>query len=126
MSNSRQFFETKARFSRRQALQSFGLAGGAILAALAAPRYLMADPKQVTAGNPHAVFRVGEFNKIYDPSIGEKERWYINDHTFIRAENGQWHLFGITHKEPANPQQEKFFRMPPLPRLQDPGRNRHR
>ncbi len=49
-----------------------------------------------------------EFTHIYDPSIGEKEKWYINDHTIIRSEDG-WHLFGITHEEPANPGEEKNF-----------------
>jgi beta-fructofuranosidase len=56
-----------------------------------------------------AAFRVNAFNKIYDPSVGEKEKWYINDHTFIQADDGQWHLFGITHREPAKAQEEKFF-----------------
>ena len=48
---------------------------------------------------------VGEFNKIYDPSAGEPERWYVNDHTLVRGEDG-WHLFGITHAEPADPLNE--------------------
>ncbi len=47
----------------------------------------------------------GEFRKIYDPSKGETEPWYINDHTLIRGADG-WHLFGITHREPANPLNE--------------------
>ena len=41
-------------------------------------------------------FRIG-FRRVFDPSVGEKEPWYINDHTFIRASDGTWHLFGITH-----------------------------
>ena len=53
--------------------------------------------------------RAGEFTKIYDPSIGENEKWYINDHCFIRSADGIWHLFGITHAEPANPLDEKNF-----------------
>lgn len=48
----------------------------------------------------------GEYRKIYDPSLGETNPWYINDHTIIKAEDG-WHLFGITHEEPANPLDEK-------------------
>ena len=47
----------------------------------------------------------GEFKKIYDPSEGENEAWYINDHTIVKGEDG-WHLFGITHKEPASPIEE--------------------
>ena len=50
--------------------------------------------------------RAGEFKKIYDPSVGEKENWYINDHCIVKGEDG-WHLFGITHKEPADPLDEK-------------------
>ena len=49
----------------------------------------------------------GEFKKIYDPSIGEAEPWYINDHTIVKGEDG-WHLFGITHAEPAKALDEKF------------------
>ncbi len=48
----------------------------------------------------------GEFVKIYDPSVGEKEKWYINDHCFIYGPDRRWHLFGITHQEPANPLDE--------------------
>jgi arabinan endo-1,5-alpha-L-arabinosidase len=55
------------------------------------------------------VFRVSDFQKIYDPSVGEKEKWYINDHTFVQSTDGLWHLFGITHPEPASPAQERFF-----------------
>ena len=48
----------------------------------------------------------GEFSRIYDPSIGETKSWYINDHCFVRGDDGTWHLFGITHPEPANPLDE--------------------
>lgn len=47
----------------------------------------------------------GEFKKIYDPSENETEKWYINDHTIINGKDG-WHLFGITHAEPADPLNE--------------------
>jgi beta-fructofuranosidase len=53
--------------------------------------------------------KVGEFFRIYDPSIGEPNKWYINDHCFIRDSNGTWHLFGITHMEPALPMDEDNF-----------------
>lgn len=39
---------------------------------------------------PHA----GTFTQIYDTSKGTTSR-YINDHTFVRAADGTWHLFGI-------------------------------
>lgn len=50
----------------------------------------------------------GEFKHIYDPSIGEAEDWYINDHCIIH-DGEMWHMFGITHEEPANPLEEKKF-----------------
>ena len=53
--------------------------------------------------------KVGPFTKIYDPSIGEKEAWYLNDHCFIRGRDGLWHVFGITHAEPAAPLDERFL-----------------
>jgi beta-fructofuranosidase len=55
------------------------------------------------------VIECGEFEPIYDPSVGEDERWYINDHTFIRDRAGLWHLIGITHAEPAQPFEEKHL-----------------
>ena len=62
----------------------------------------------------------GAFERIYDPSIGEPEPWYINDHTFVRDHTGTWHLFGITHAEPANPFDEKHLAHATAPRLQGP------
>lgn len=53
--------------------------------------------------------KTGPFKKIYDPSEGEGEPWYINDHCFIRDRNGLWHMFGITHAEPAQPLDERFL-----------------
>ncbi len=55
------------------------------------------------------ILKSGEFVKIYDPSIDEKEQWYINDHCFIQGPKNKWHLFGITHQEPANPLDEDNF-----------------
>ncbi|MDP1792783.1 MAG: family 43 glycosylhydrolase [Acidimicrobiales bacterium] len=48
----------------------------------------------------------GEFAHIYDPSVGEREQWYVNDHTFICDRDGRWHLIGITHPEPFKPFEE--------------------
>jgi hypothetical protein len=59
---------------------------------------------RVTAHQP----QVGAFTHVYNPSVGEKEPWYINDHCFIRGADG-WHLFGITHAKPAAPMDEKSF-----------------
>lgn len=46
-----------------------------------------------------------KFFQIYDPSLGESKRWYVNDHTIVKGEDA-WHLFGITHEEPAVPLEE--------------------
>lgn len=51
----------------------------------------------------------GPFARIYDPGAGEPEAWYINDHTIVRDADARWHLFGITHPEPANPFEETEF-----------------
>ena len=59
----------------------------------------------------------GEFVPIYDPSVGEDEPWYINDHTFVRGPDGTWHMFGITHAEPADPLDERHFAHATAPAL---------
>src|SRR5271157_590567 len=108
---------------RRRVLRNLGLAGGAVAAGLAAPWGMMAhpaEPMSAAFSAPDSVLQVGEFKMIYDPSPGEKERWYINDHTFIRAVNSRWHLYGITHREPANAQEEKFFAHATAPDLMGP------
>lgn len=53
--------------------------------------------------------KAGDFTRIYNPSIEEERDWYINDHCFVRAKNGLWHMFGITHEEPADPLDVKFL-----------------
>ena len=64
--------------------------------------------------------RSGEFTRIYDPSADESERWYINDHTFVADHEGNWHLFGITHREPAAPHEEKHLAHATAPALHGP------
>ena len=56
----------------------------------------MADP-------PQPPFDVGDYELVYDPSLGEAGPWYVNDHTFVRDRAGTWHLIGITHAEPFAP-----------------------
>ncbi|MEU4345753.1 glycosyl hydrolase family 32 [Nocardia sp. NPDC023852] len=53
--------------------------------------------------------RAGAFARIYDPSADEQRPWYINDHTLVRDLDGRWHMFGITHPEPADPYDETEF-----------------
>ncbi len=52
----------------------------------------------------------GAFFRVYDPSVGETQQWYYNDHTLVRdVVTGTWHVYAITHAEPANPLDEKNF-----------------
>lgn len=63
----------------------------------------------------------GDFVRIYDPSVGESKPWYINDHTFVRdSATGTWHLFGITHAEPADPENEIQFAHATAPTIRGP------
>ncbi|MEV8373207.1 DUF2961 domain-containing protein [Kribbella sp. NPDC056861] len=56
------------------------------------------------------VVAAGKFVKVYDPSVGESSPWYYNDHTMIQDRTtGTWHVYAITHAEPANPLDEKSF-----------------
>ncbi|WP_157979939.1 DUF2961 domain-containing protein [Kribbella monticola] len=56
------------------------------------------------------VVAAGKFTKVYDPSVGESGPWYYNDHTMVQdRKTGTWHVFAITHAEPANPLDEKSF-----------------
>ncbi len=70
----------------------------------------MAHRKFARSPDPHhtMILQAGAFQRIYDPSCGA-EKWYINDHCFIQDKSGLWHMFGITHSEPAAPHEEKFF-----------------
>lgn len=57
----------------------------------------------------HRDLQVGQFQLIYDPSKDAGVPTYINDHTIVRGNDGLYHLFGITHAEPADPENEKSF-----------------
>ena len=72
---------------------------------LALPACVFAQPQSTN----QSLIEVGEFKRIYDPSIGEKEPWYINDHCFIYDHTGRCNLFGITREEPARPAEEDNF-----------------
>ena len=63
---------------------------------------------------------VGDFELVYDPSVGEAERWYVNDHTFVRDHTGTWHLIGITHAEPLAPFDEVHLAHATAPALGGP------
>ncbi len=93
------------------------------LAAPAATRSVAASPSEVTVTayeQREQAVEGGERRRIYDPSVGEEEPWYINDHTFIRGPDNAWHLFGITATEPAKPLEEVFFAHATAPSLTYP------
>lgn len=52
--------------------------------------------------------QVGAFQHVFDQSPNNDKSWYINDHCFIQGPDG-WHVYGITHKKPANPMDERNF-----------------
>ncbi|WP_031469886.1 family 43 glycosylhydrolase [Sciscionella sediminilitoris] len=52
---------------------------------------------------------VGDFTRIYDPSPDFGAPWYVNDHCVIRDPDGEWHLYGINHAEPSDPDGETTF-----------------
>src|SRR5262245_14527600 len=58
------------------------------------------------------LFSVGEFKRIYDPSVGEAGPWYINDHTIVCDRRGTWHLIGITHAQLDIPALQRYFTSP--------------
>lgn len=62
----------------------------------------------------------GAFELVYDPSIGESEPWYVNDHTFVRDSTDTWHLIGITHAEPFAPFDEVHLAHATAPALHGP------
>jgi hypothetical protein len=85
-------------------------------AAASAPTGVTVTPFSQTSKQVAA----GPFTKIYDPSVGESQPWYINDHTIVRGRDGTWHLFGITHPEPADPDNEVNFAHATAPTLHGP------
>jgi beta-xylosidase len=126
LTDSAAFRNAMARsFSRRRFLQWAGCAGaGAITSPLFAQS---TNTPSATSTNdasatplPPPQLQAGPFKLIYDPTVGEEQRWYINDHTFVRASEGQWHLFGITHAEPAAPGDERMFAHATAPDLLGP------
>jgi len=62
------------------------------------------DAPRITAYTP----QVGEFVHVFDQGVGEAKPWYINDHCIIHGKDG-WHLYGITHEQPADPMHERDF-----------------
>lgn len=79
-------------------------------------RGIVARPVDVGAD----LVRAGEFVTVYDPSVGEAQQWYINDHTVFQGPDGTWHMIGITHAEPADPLDERHLAHATAPALHGP------
>ena len=58
----------------------------------------------------------GPWRELYVPRTGGN---YVNDHTLVRSDDGQWHLIGITAVEPK-PAQERYFAHGSGPSLSKP------
>jgi arabinan endo-1,5-alpha-L-arabinosidase len=72
---------------------------------LAASASFVLSPHAVAAGTAEA-FQVGRFRKVYEPGPrdmagGPPKGWHLNDHCFVRGEDGLWHLFGIAWTDPG-------------------------
>lgn len=74
----------------------------------ALPGYALVRPSVLGDPPGSPAFTLGQIRHVYDPSVNGAP-WYINDHTFIQAGDGTWHMFGITHADPAAPLDEKYF-----------------
>ena len=51
-------------------------------------------------------FRVGEFRRVYEPGPRDADGrppkgWHLNDHCFVRGDDGLWHMFGIAWTDPG-------------------------
>lgn len=56
-----------------------------------------------------ATLRQGPRIRIIDSTVLDGTPHYINDHTIIQGEDGTWHLYGIYHAEPFDPEHEFQF-----------------
>jgi hypothetical protein len=51
----------------------------------------------------------GERSHILDTSLFDGVPYYVNDHTIVEGPDGKWHLYGIFHAEPFDPEHEFKF-----------------
>jgi hypothetical protein len=51
----------------------------------------------------------GQYVKIFDTSSVDGVQHYVNDHGFIKGDDGRTHLYGIFHAEPFGPDYEFDF-----------------
>lgn len=102
------------------------LSGTAVVAVAAVGAGVGAGPAYAagTAAPSAPWAGAGAFQLAYNPSTAEQMQ-YINDHTFIQAADGTWHLFGILGNVPAlgmtpNSTLEKSFAHATAPSLAGP------
>ena len=62
--------------------------------------------RNVSAGNWTHVYNPGRFEQQPPTDGSSYWTWYVNDHTFVYGPDDAWHLFGITHTDPADPEYE--------------------
>lgn len=95
--------------------QGFNGGGEAHAAADSALRIPMSPPDPDAMS---ATLEQGYMLRVFDtasiaPTLGEDVELvgttYVNDHTFVQAKDGAWHLFGIWHREPFAPDEEHDF-----------------
>lgn len=86
--------------------------GGEARAADSSPSLPMVPPDPLGMS---AELAQGSMQRVFDTasigaSLGEDDvATYVNDHTFIQAKDGTWHMFGIWHREPFGPESEVDF-----------------
>src|ERR1044072_5810899 len=86
------------------------LAAVLLAGAVAVPASASTSDTAVGYETTGATVSAGPSSIVFDPSARESGPWYYNDHTLIRdVATGPWHVFAITHAEPANPLDEKNF-----------------
>jgi hypothetical protein len=56
-----------------------------------------------------AILSQHEMAHVFDTSPLPGGPYYVNDHAFIQGRDGQWHLFGIFHREPIGEDSEVEF-----------------
>jgi hypothetical protein len=67
-----------------------------------------ADTGRAPAVLPQPI-RQGERVRILDTTSVDGSAHYVNDHTVIEGPDGRWHLYGIYHGEPFDPEHEFQF-----------------
>lgn len=68
------------------------------------------------APGDYVPYIAGGYARVFEPP----NRRYLNDHTLVRASDGTWHVYGITHDSNGEPQRERSFLHATAPALLGP------